>query len=45
MATITQQKIINGLLEDGKNVQRTVASSISQLKAQLNTEVPLVFCR
>jgi hypothetical protein len=34
MATITQQKIINGLLEDGKNVQRTVASSISQLKSQ-----------
>ena len=34
MATITEQKIINGLLEDGKNVQRTVASSVSQLKAQ-----------
>ena len=34
MTTITEQKVINGLLEDGKNIQRAVASSISQLKTQ-----------
>ena len=34
MATITEQKIINGLLSDGASIQRQVASSISLLKTQ-----------
>ena len=33
MATITQQKIINGLLDDGKNIQRTMASNVSSIKS------------
>ena len=34
MATITEQKLISGLLEDGKNVQRQMSGAISTLKAQ-----------
>ncbi|RDE25137.1 hypothetical protein DV711_06165 [Motiliproteus coralliicola] len=32
--TVTQQKIIDGLLEDDKEVNRNVANAVSQLKAQ-----------
>ena len=34
MPTITEQKIINGVLADGVSIQRNVASAISLLKAQ-----------
>jgi len=31
MATITEQKIINGLLEDEKNLRRVIPQAVSQL--------------
>jgi hypothetical protein len=34
MTTITQQKVLTGLLEDEKQIQRQVSSAVSQLKVQ-----------
>lgn len=36
MTTILQTKILNGILEDDKNINRSVAAAVSQLNAQVD---------
>jgi hypothetical protein len=36
MTTILQTKVLNGILEDDKNINRAVASAVSQLNAQVD---------
>jgi len=41
MTTILQTKILNGILEDDKNINRAVASAVSQLNAQVDQMMAL----